>query len=113
MSVFFSHNLTIITNNILKMSGEIKQRIEDIVSGTTEYPVKSKSFWLPNLDQIASYVEFELKKNYSKVLVHYYYSLFHPMSLHVTTSPRWRLLTVPTSPLSSAARPQAWEGRPS
>ena len=110
MSVFFSHNLTIITN---KMSGEIKQRIEDIVSGTTEYPVKSKSFWLPNLDQIASYVEFELKKNYSKVLVHYYYSLFHPMSLQVTTSPRWRLSTVLTSPLSSAARPQAWEGRPS
>ena len=64
-----SYNLTIITNNILKMSAEMKQRLEDIVSGTTEYPVKSKSFWLPNLEQIASYVEFELKKNYSKVLV--------------------------------------------
>ena len=51
------------------MSDEMKQRLEDIVSGTTEYPVKSKSFWLPNLDQIASYVEFELKKNYSRVLV--------------------------------------------
>ena len=51
------------------MSADMKKRIEDIVSGTTEYPVKSKSFWLPNLDQIASYVEFELKKNYSKVSV--------------------------------------------
>ena len=69
MSVFSSPNITIITNNILKMSAEMKQRLEDIVSGTTEYPVKSKSFWLPNLEQIASYIEFELKKNYSKVLV--------------------------------------------
>ena len=69
MSVFSSHNLTIITYNIDKMSGEMKKRIEDIVSGTTEYPVKSKSFWLPNLEQIASYVEFELKKNYSRVSV--------------------------------------------
>ena len=51
------------------MTAEMKQRIEDIVSGTTEYPVKSKSFWLPNLEQIASYVEFELKKNYSRVSV--------------------------------------------
>ena len=64
-----SHNLTLITTNILKMSAEMKQRLQDIVSGTREYPVKSKSFWLPNLEQIASYVEFELKKNYSKVLV--------------------------------------------
>ena len=69
MSVFSSHNLTIITKNILTMPADMKQRLQDIVSGTTEYPVKSKSFWLPNLEQIASYVEFELKKNYSKVLV--------------------------------------------
>ena len=69
MSVFSSHNLTIITDDIVKMLGEMKQKIEEIVSGTTEYPVKSKSFWLPNLEQIASYVEFELKKNYSRVSV--------------------------------------------
>ena len=72
MSVFSSHNLTIVNNNIVNMSDEMKQRIEEIVSGTTEYPVKSKSFWLPNLEQIASYVEFELKKNYSKVSVAQY-----------------------------------------
>ena len=51
------------------MSGEMKERIKDIGTGRQEYPVKSKSFWLPNLEQIASYVEFELKKNYSHVKV--------------------------------------------
>ena len=67
-----SQSHTHYTTNILRMSAEMKQRLQDIVSGTTEYPVKSKSFWLPNLEQIASYVEFELKKNYSRVLVHNY-----------------------------------------
>ena len=51
------------------MSGEMKERMKDIVTGRQQYPVKSKSFWLPNLEQIASHVELELKKNYSNVSV--------------------------------------------
>ena len=51
------------------MPGEMRDRIEDIVSGREEYPVNSKSLWLPSLEQVASYVELELKKNYSNVLV--------------------------------------------
>ena len=53
----------------IEMSGGMKEKIQEIVSGVQEYPVKSKSFWLPDLEQVASYVELELKKNYSNVLV--------------------------------------------
>ena len=53
----------------VEMSGGMKEKIQEIVSGVQEYPVKSKSFWLPDLEQVASYVELELKKNYSNVLV--------------------------------------------
>ena len=49
--------------------GEMRDRIKDIVAGRQEYPVNSKSFWLPNLEQVASYVELELRKNYSTVSV--------------------------------------------
>ena len=82
------------------MSEDMKEKIQEIVSGVQEYPVKSKSFWLPNLEQIASYVEFEMKKNYSKVLV-FTFLLRKARRLTVT---RWRWWSVRTSH-SSAVPP--------
>jgi len=44
-------------------------RIKDIVQGKEEYPVKSKKFWVPDLQKISPYIEAELKKNFENVSV--------------------------------------------
>ena len=44
-------------------------RIKDIVQGKQEYPVKSKKFWVPDLQKIAPYIEAELKKNFENIII--------------------------------------------
>jgi len=51
---------------LLEMSSN---RVRDIVQGKQEYPVKTKKFWVPELDLIAPYVKKELENNFKNVSV--------------------------------------------
>ena len=43
--------------------------IKDIVSGESEYPLKSKSLWKPDLELVAHHLKAELKRHFENVLV--------------------------------------------
>ena len=44
-------------------------RVEDVVAGRAEYPVKSKQFWQPDLAIVAPAVEAALRENFQSVSV--------------------------------------------
>merc|ERR1712215_513362 len=44
-------------------------RVRDIVQGKEEYPVKTKKFWVPELELIAPFVKKELENNFKNVSV--------------------------------------------
>merc|ERR1711892_274949 len=51
------------------MTNVATTRLRDIVEGKQEYPVKTKKFWLPELDVIAPFVQKELEQHFKNVLV--------------------------------------------
>ena len=51
------------------MTDTATNRVRDIVEGKEEYPIKTKKFWLPELDVIAPFVKQELEQTFKNVSV--------------------------------------------
>ena len=65
-----ANDCSLVLLNSENMTNVATTRLRDIVEGKQEYPVKTKKFWLPELDVIAPFVQKELEEHFKKMHIH-------------------------------------------